>query len=301
MKLLALRRYIADSASDMADGKALRTMTRIVNAALEQVSASHDWSFLRGQSVVPLDATVTGAALGVVQGSEQFTLTAELWHQRYVDEGWELLVSGESGVTFRFDSLLSNTVALMTQAWVQATDAVTSYTVMRSVYPLPELTVGVDEVRLASNRQILPSLVPSDFDGRKFDQLGQLGEPIWYTVRGDSIEVWPAPQSADTLLLSRRRVPAKVADATPDTYTIDWPDRFEALLLRAIDVQIVTMARASTTLEPSLVIQAFGSALARAKDQESNRQPSLTSFGLRRSPSVQQSEKYIAQRSSVTP
>lgn len=301
MKLLKLRQYCADMMSDAADSSALRRFTRIVNAALEQVAHSHDWSFLRDQAAVVLDASVAGTALSVTQTSEVFTLTGELWHQRYVDEGWELLVEGESGVLFRFDELTSNTVARMTQEWVQATDAATSYTVMRSLYPLPEGTVAVDEVRLASDRSILPSLTPSDFDSRKFDQLGQEGEPIWYTIRGDSIEVWPAPESADTLLLSRRRTPATIADATPDTYTIDWPDRFEALLLRAIDVQIVTQARASTTLEPSLVLRAFETALGRAKDLESNRQPSLTSFGLRRSPSVGQSEAYVAQRSSVTP
>lgn len=301
MKLGTLRRYAIDQMSDAADGKALRIVTRAINAALEQCSNAHEWSFYRDQTTVPIEAVVTGAALGVVLASDVFTLTAELWHQKYVDDGWELLVTGESGVLFRFAALTGATVARMTQAWVQATDTVTAYTVMRSVYDLPDDTIGLYEVRLASDRRILPSLTPSDFDSRKFDQLGQTGSPIWYTVRGDELEVWPASTSADTLLLSRRRAPARVYDVSPDTTAIDWPDRFESVLLRAVDVQIVTTMRASTQLEPSLVLGAYQQALGRAKDQDGARQPRLTSFGLRRSLSVGQSEQYVAQRSAVTP
>jgi hypothetical protein len=301
MKLGALRQYCADNMSDAADGNALRRMTRVINAALDQVASGHDWSFYRDQATLVLEASVTGAALGVVLGSDQFTLTGEIWHQKYVDDGWEALVTGESNVLYRFQSLLSSTVALVTPAWVQATDATTAYTVSRSVYDLPAGTSAVDEVRLASSRAILPGLPPSHFDTVKFDQLGQAGDPIYYTVRGDSIEFWPAPTSADTVLLSRRRQPLRVTDTTADTYDVDWPDRLQALLLRAIDVQIVTGFRASTTLEPSLTLSAFGSALARARDQEAGRQPTFTSFGLARTPTQRTREGYVAQRSTVTP
>lgn len=301
MKLFKLRAYCADNLADAADGKALRVFTRVINAALDAVSEAHDWSFYRDQATITLSASVSGVALAAVQGSDQFTLTGEIWHQRYVDEGWEVLVEGESGVAFGFESLLSNTVALVSPSWVQASDPAATYTVSRSVYDLPDDTVAVDEVRIASTRSILPSLTPSDFDSRKFDQLGQQGDAIWYTIRGDSIELWPAPQVADTLLLSRRRRARKVTEASSDTETVDWPDRFESLLLRAIDLQIVSTYSKSTTLEPGLAIQLYGQALARAKDQEANRQPSLTSFGLRRSPTIGQSEAYVAQRSTVVP
>ena len=299
MKLLELRRYCTDMASDMADGKAARMITRHVNAALEQVASSHEWSFLRDRAQIALEAPATGSALGVVQGSDQFTLTGEVWLQTWIDEKRELLVSGDDGILFRFDALLSPTVARMTQEWVEATDTVTTYTLLRGIYPLPANTSVVTEVRLADSRQVLVPLSPEEFDFRKQEQVTTQADPLYFTVRGDELEIWPTPEEAKMLLLSRKRVPALVTDASPDTTLIDWPDRFGSLLYRALDVQVVTNHAKSTSLEPSLALAAFQSALARAKDTDGGRQPGPRDFTLGRGMTWRDRDRLAAQRGRV--
>lgn len=299
MKLLELRRYCTDMASDMADGKAARMITRHVNAALEQVASSHEWSFLRDRAQVALEAPATGVALGVVQGSDLFTLTGEVWLQTWIDEKREVLVDGEEGILFRFDALQSAAVARMTQEWIAATDATTSYTVLRGTYPLPANTSVVTEVRLADSRQILVPLSPEEFDFRKQESVTLQADPIYYTVRGDELEVWPTPEEAKVLLLSRKRVPALVVDASPDTTLIDWPDRFGSLLYRALDVQIVTNHSKSTSLEPSLALAAFQAALARAKETDGGRQPGPRHFTLGGSMSWSDRDRLAAKRGRV--
>lgn len=283
MRLRDLKRHVTDNAADMADGKAARMTVRHVNAALEHVACSHDWSFLRDRQPLVLSAPVTGSALAVTQGSNLFTLTLpETWLQTYVDQDRELVVEGEEGVHYGFDALVSSQIARMTSEWTETTDAAATWTLYRTTYDLPANTAVVDDVRLTDGQVPLVELTPADFDWRKQEQIGHTGDPLFYVIRGDSIEFWPVPTAARSLVISRKRVPARLTDTTPDSEVIDWPDRFQDVLLRALDVQVVTAHSKTTALNPALTTQAWVTTLARAKETDGLRQPGPTSFGLRR-------------------
>lgn len=283
MRLRDLKRHVTDNAADMADGKAARMTTRHINAALEQCASSHDWSFLRDRQPLVLSAPVTGSALAVVQGSDLFTLTLpETWPQSYVDQDYELVVEGEEGVHYGFDSLVTSQIARMTSVWTADSDAAATWTLYRVGYDLPTNTSVVDDVRLTDGQVPLCELTPADFDWQKQEQIGNTGDPLFYVVRGDSIEFWPLPTVARSLTISRKRVPARVTDTTPESAVIDWPDRFMDVLLRALDMQVVMAHSKTTTLNPMLTNQAWATTIARAKETDGLRQPGPTTFGLRR-------------------
>lgn len=283
MRLRDLRRHVVDNAADMADGKAARMTTRHINAALEQCASSHDWSFLRDRQPLVLGAPVTGSALAVVQGSELFTLTLpETWLQTYVDQDRELAVEGDDGVHYGFDSLVTPQIARMTSAWTGDSDATATWTLYRVAYDLPTNTSVVDDVRLTESQSPLTELTPADFDWQKQEQIGSTGDPIFYVVRGDVIEFWPVPTVSRSLVISRKRVPARVTDTTPESTVIDWPDRFTDVLLRALDMQVVMAHSKTTTLNPMLTNQAWATTIARAKETDGLRQPGPLTFGLRR-------------------
>lgn len=306
MKLGDLRRYVVDQAADMADGKASRQTTRILNAALRAVAHAHDWSFYRDRQVIALDVGVAGSYLAVTQGSREFTLDStqtEVFLQTWVDEGREFLVTGDSGILFTIDHLVGPFMARMHQEWVEATDTVTTYTVLRSKYDLPATTVKLWEVMLSSSRQILVELTPADFDFRKLEQISTTGDPLYYTVRGDQIEVWPALGSSSdpaALLISRQKLPALINDSDVDDTDVDWPDRLADLLERAIDVQVLQFFKASTTLDPALTIKSYGETLARYKSADGVRQPGLTQFSLSPGLSIRQADRIAARRSTLS-
>lgn len=305
MKLGKLREYVTDVCLDMADGKAVRTITRHVNAALHKVASAHDWSFLRDRVSIGLEAATTGVYLSVVQGSSVFALDsaqAEFWLGRYAEQGFEVLVATGAGILFKFDPTLTpaNYAARMTQEWVGASASPLGYTLLRGTYPLPAGTSAVAEVMLSSTRQILVELSPSEFDFRKHEQLSTLGDPTHFTIRGDSIEVWPVPESASVLLLARKRVPARVTDASPDTLDVDWPDRLEAILLRAIDSCVVEHSPRSTQLDPGLVGQAWLTELVRSKETDGQRQGGPTQFKLGGSLTRRGMDYWAAWRSRIS-
>lgn len=287
MKLEALRQYATDHAGDSASGKSLREITRWINAALRVCANAREWSFLRDVVSITLTPGVSGSYLGVTQDSDQLTLDSaqtEVFLQAWVDQQRIFIIEGAEPQHYTISTVLNPRLAQLTagQTWVAATDAAATYSVVRSLYDLPENTRQVHEVRLASTRQILTPYTVTDFDFLKHTEATSTGSPTHYTIRGDQIEVWPplaAGSDTDQLLLTRTRLPTPVKDTSLPTTTIDWPDSMADLLERAVDVEIVSKCGATSMLNPQLALAAFGEAMGRYKATDGVRQQRATSFG----------------------
>lgn len=286
MKLEALRQYAVDHAGDSADAKSVREITRWINAALRVCANAREWSFLRDVVSITLTPGVAGSYLGVTQDSDQLTLDAaqtEVFKQAWVDQQRILLIEGAEPQHYTISTILTPRLARLTsgQTWVADTDTAATYTVVRSLYDLPENTRQVHEVRLASTRAILAPYTVTDFAFLKLSEATSTGSPTHYTIRGDQIEVWPPLPTgdADQLLLTRTRLPTPVTDTSLPTTTIDWPDSMADLLERAVDVEIVAKCGATSMLNPQLALASFGEAMGRYKATDGVRQQRATSFG----------------------
>ena len=180
MKLEALRQYATDHAGDSASGKSLREITRWINAALRVCANAREWSFLRDVVSITLTPGVSGSYLGVTQDSDQLTLDpaqTEVFLQTWVDQQRIFIIEGAEPQHYTISTILNPRLARLTagQTWVAATDAAATYSVVRSLYDLPENTRQVHEVRLASTRQILTPYTVTDFD---FLKQAEAGVPV---------------------------------------------------------------------------------------------------------------------------
>lgn len=306
MKLGALREYATDHAGSAADATAQREITRWINAALRLCAESHEWSFLRDVVSVPLTVGVAGVYLAVTQDSDEFTLDAaqsEVFLQTWVDQERILLVEDDPNQHFTLSAVIEPRRARLASGLMWTADSATgvSYTVVRSLYDLPALTREVKEARLASSRAVVAAMTATDFDNHKLNQMSQTGSPLYYTVRGDSIEVWPPLPAGDgdVLQLVRVRSPATVSVTSPNTTDLDWPDALEDVLQKAVDVEIVRTAKSTSRLDPTLTLGAFAEALTRGRARDSVRQERANSFGYCPGPSLAARDRLAAKRSTV--
>lgn len=297
-----LRSYVADNAADMADGKADRVILRHVNAAVMRVFHAHPWSFYRAVAQIPLDVGETGTALSCTADSNVVTLAStEVFKSKYLDEGWILDVDEDDDLLFTLAEIRDNQTAVLAdgQKWIGTTASSLAYTWRRSVYPLPDLTREVSQVQLSASRVDVIYLRPDLFDRVKLDQPTDVGEPRHYTIRGRFMEVWPtlAPTATrQTMQVHYLRNPRRFTDSDADETAVDFDARYDDLIERALDMEIVTHHRPSTTIDPGLAMQAFADRLAvyKAADEGLATRPRNMSLG--RTPSLKRVEEWWARR-----
>lgn len=301
--LADLKRYVADNAADMADGKADRVILRHVNNALRRVVLAHAWNFYKGRAQIALEVAETGSALAATADSDVLTLAAgsEIFKAKYLSETWDLAITSAPDLLFRLSEINDpKTARLVTgQKWIGTTGSSLAYTWKRSVYPLPTGTRYVRQAQLSASRIDLAYLNPADFDRYKLDQPTDSGEPDSFTIRGDTIEVWPAFAATDTrqtLQLSYDRQPVAYTSASPDGAAVDFEERYMDLVERAIDVEIATHHRSSTTLDPGLALRAFEDRLQIHKAADEGRRPQATTLSLGMGTSRRAAEEFWARR-----
>lgn len=299
-----LKQYTADVAADMADGKASRVILRHVNNALRRVFLAHAWNFYRGRAQIALEVAETGSTLTATNDSDVLSLTAagsEIFKAKYLSEKWDVSIAGDTNLLFRLSEIMTPKSARLAvgQKWIATTGSSKAYTWVRSVYPLPTGTRYVRQAQLSSSRIDLGFLNPADFDRYKLDQPTDTGEPDVFTVRGDDLEVWPPFGSSDTrqtLQLAYDRQPVAFTSASPDNSPIDFEERYMDLVERAIDVEVATHHRGSTTLDPSLTLRAFEDRTQIHKAADEGRRPRADSMTLGRAMDRRRLEGWLARR-----
>jgi len=294
-----LREYVADNAADMSDGKADRVILRHVNAALMRVFHAHPWSFYRDTAQIALDAAETGSAMTLTSDSKLISVTGEVIHRRYLDEGWLLDVTGEDDLLFSLASIEDNTHATLTTEWIAATSATTAYTWRRHTYPLPELTREVAQIQLSGTKVDVTYVRPDILDRLRFDTPTDEGDPRHYTIRGRYLEVWPTPASTATrqsLQIHYTRNPRRFTSADPDETAVDFDTRYDDLIERALDLEIVTHHQGSTTIDTGLALQTYQERLAVYKSADEGLAVRPRNMTLRTAPSLRQIEKWWAKR-----
>lgn len=300
-----LKSYAADMAADAADGKAARVILRHVNAALRRVSNAHDWSFYAARYVIPLDVGVAGSALSAAASATEVTLGgAEVFLQRYVDEAWDLKITGEDNVLFQLASLVTPQRAQLAtgQRWFASAASAVAWTMRRGRYSLPDGCREVREVMLSDSRVQLVYLRPDLFDGYKLDQPTLGGDPQHYTVRGNYLELWPALESTSTaqaLLLSYRRQPVDFTSAMPDTTPVDFEARWNDLLERAIDVEVAAHHRGSHSLDPTATMRLYEERLGHYKSLDGVRVQQRRQFRLGKGRSLKTLEEWVMRRGTT--
>lgn len=301
--LADLKQYVADNAADMADGKANRVILRHVNNALRRVHAAHAWSFYRGRAQIALEVAETGSALTCTNDSAELSLAtgSEIFKAKYLSDEWDLVVTVEDDLVFRLSEILTpKTARLATgQKWIGTTASSLAYTWRRSVYALPEGTTKVRQAQLATSRVDLTYLSPPDFDRYKLDLPTDSGEPDVFTLRGEDLELWPTLGSTDTrqtLQISYDRQPTAFSSAAPDNAPIDFDPRFMDLMERALDMEIVTHHRGSTTLDPGAVARAYEERLQTHKASDEGRVPASGNMSLSVPLNRARIERLIARR-----
>jgi hypothetical protein len=236
-----LRQYASEIAYDISDGKADRLINRWINQALQEITRQHDWQFYRTYARINLDVAVTGSDLDLVQDSTAVVFTgASTWLQKYVDEKWDLVVTGSD----RFYQLTSITDTLNAtlkteQPWLSASETGASYTLVRYSYDLPTRVKRIVRVEDTESRlQVLPTTVDY-FDSLRHEQPGHSDSyPRFCVIRDDKIEFWPGPSSVRNQLgVTYDRFPPLYTTASADATEVDWKSEWTDLLQKGIEVQ----------------------------------------------------------------
>lgn len=295
--------YVQDNAADMSDGKADRVTLRLINNALRTVATDHHWGFYRGSQRINLDQAASGSDLSITTGTRQATLgSSEIWLQKWVDEGWYLSITAETRFLFELKEIVSPAVArlLDEQEYVASTVSSGAYKLLRSKYDLPRNTIELKEVRLGSQSGFT-YMSPVDFDRYREVNSTTFGQPTYFTIRADTLEVWPPLDTSttrDAVLFTYTRRPDEYDAQSDEDTELDWDSRFDDLLEAALDCEIAYKLAGSTVIDPEKADMVYRQKLARYKAEDQGGMQSTTQFSL--GPRNRLTERELARRTAVS-
>jgi len=226
---------------DSSGATATREFIYWVNAALARLYAEASWNHTLEVTKITILPEEAGAAFTVVKGAGTFTVTSIL--AKYATEQWDFHSGDEPDQVFRVQSVdaapTPNTGTFNDgDIWIQ--DNVTSGTVSwhKTIYDLPSNAKQVYLAKPMQTRDLLMGVVPHKFDLYRLEQPKEIGFPRVYTLRDNKIEFWPAP-STDyySVTVSYRKAPARFTTATVTSTELDWPQEWEDLIQKAIQLE----------------------------------------------------------------
>lgn len=276
LTLADLRTFASETAgADANSTSADREVNYWINSAFARLWAIHNWGHAQAVARLIMLPSESGAAMTVTQGSRTVTLTGETFDDKYVDEKWSLTVEGESQLTFVLKRIDTPTSAVLRDddLWIRAANASATYTFARYIYPLPEGAWRVDRVENLDSFTEIQRLSPRDFDReRAIGQTSRSGHPIFFTIRDESIELWPAAGSSYVpieLSYTKQCPTYKVAD--PGEREVDWPESKQDVLLRAIMLEASITQGDASPVDYKLAKLEFEQALKAHRGTDSNR------------------------------
>lgn len=224
-----------DSSGDTAN----REFVHWINAALARLYAEASWNHTLTTTKITILPQVDTTGVGIAQGSD--TVVAVSFSSSYIEEQWDFHIDAEPDQTFRVKATAggpARATFVDGDIWIQSTLSGGTGSWHKTIYPLPFNAKQIYLVKLMQTRDLLMGVVPHKFDLYKLEQPKEVGFPRIYTLRNNRVEFWPAP-STDyySVTVSYRKAPARFTTATVTTTELDWPQEWEDLLQKAIQLE----------------------------------------------------------------
>ena len=227
---------------DSSGATATREFLHWINAALARLYAEQSWHHtleIAKITLVPQE-DVTGVIIS--EGGTAVAWTASL-DEKYIDD-WEFHTGTEPDQTFRVQSILDPGTGLLIgnfqtgSVWIQDDVSGGTGSWHQTIYDLPSNAKQVYLVKLMQTRDLLMGVIPHKFDLYRLEQPKETGFPRVYTLRNNKIEFWPAP-STDyySVAVSYRKAPQRFTTATVTSTELDWPQEWEDLLHKAVQLE----------------------------------------------------------------
>lgn len=282
-----LRQHCADLAHDAADTKAGRVRMNWIRAALTRLQFAHDWKWFYATQRLTLDVEVTGSDLTVTQDGNTF-VRGSTWTSTFLTELWDCMVDADSTMAFQFSAIATVTATLATgQEWLQSSGSSKTYTMSRFRYSLPDNAVGrVLAVRDLTSYRKIPGVLVEDFDAQRSRFPHRRGQPECFTVRDPRyIELFPGNDSTRRALqVTYLRKVTLPADADATGTSIDWPDEYRDLILKALSLEASIWLGVSAKIQYPIAKAEYESCLAATKNRDSKYVDRADVWGLGGSP-----------------
>ena len=223
---------------DSSGATATREFIHWINAALARLYAEQSWNHTLEATKITILPKEAGASFAVTQGASTFTIVSLL--AKYVDDQWDLHSEDEPDQILRVKTRTNATNGILNDGdvWIQSTLASGTVSWHKTIYDLPSNAKQIYLVKLMQTRDLLMGVIPHKFDLYRLEQPKETGFPRIYTLRDNKIEFWPAP-STDyySVTVSYRKAPARYTTATVTSTELDWPQEWEDLLQKAIQLE----------------------------------------------------------------
>lgn len=282
-----LRTYCREIASpDSAGTTAEREFNVWINAALARVYMELEWDKLQHQATIPIEiAEEYSSDLTLVLGSSAVYSAGGNLLAKYVTEEWDMVVDGESQRVFRLGTFtdVNNATMRTGDRWSQASAAGKSVTFAKTKYSLPDNAFQVQRVQVLQSGAPLARLTPEEFDRQKaFNATLLSGHPRFYTLRDETLEVWPHPGTTYVDLgISYRKGPTIYTVASLDSAEIEWPVTYADLIYKAILLEAAITQGEDSPVPYPVALREFDHRLGRFKNLDSDRRERAGPMSLR--------------------
>lgn len=275
-----LRTFCQEIASPNSSGlQAERDFMVWINAALIRIYTEFQWDEIDSVQKITILPVETGDLLTVTQGSLALVLTgAETFLAKYVTDEWSLSIDGESRFAFELASIddsptNQNATLKDGDEWIGASGSGTSYTFAKTKYTLPDDATRIQRVEVLRNGLPVHVLSPQLFDRERAVEPTQTGAwPRVCCFRNQKIEIWPHPgDSYLKLEVSYRKGPPNYSTADTDATTLDWPEKFEDLLQKAIQLEAALALGESSPVPFGVLAASWEECLNRYKALDANK------------------------------
>jgi hypothetical protein len=214
-----------------AGSEADRRAKSAVLQALQEIANAHNWTYLYQHTRLNLSEPYsTGTITFQVSAGtypNQVTLASGTW-PAWAEHG--ILRIAE--LNYTIDRRVSDSIVTLTSATAPAANiaALTTYTLYRDTYTLPEDFVAGDRAYAEGSWGALEYIPPSGILQATRYSSNSSNAPHWFTILGDpqmpnrlALKLYPYPDTANTIDFIYKRRPRQVTifDYTAGTVTVD--------------------------------------------------------------------------------
>lgn len=262
--LADLRTYCADQWGDKSSTKAVRVYDRLINAAHREIAQASRWSYFRKEAYVQLKAPYSTGTVEMSNGATSATLTGGTWPTDAANA--VLIVSGDTDVAFEVSSRDSTTVLTLGATWIQSSASGLTYSLHYQAYAPPSDFRTMCEGDLEEQSWIR-YLTPGDFKRYSLSTRNTSGKPLYYTIWGSKLRVYPYPSSTEYWQFDYWRWPSSLSSASD---TMDWDENMIDLMFAAIDM-LISRKWGDYHVSPSVARMAYEEKLKDCRAIDSSR------------------------------
>lgn len=266
-----LRQHCADLAHDAADSKASRVRMVWIRSALSRIHSAHDWKAFYATQRIVLAPEETGSDLTVTQDGNTF-VRGSTWTAKYLSQLWDCMVDADGTQAFQFSAISTITATLASgQYWLQSSGSSKTYTMARYRYDMPTDYSRVIQVEDLSSYRTLRHAIVSDFDRCRNRYPFRRGQPELFTIRDPQyIELFPGNDATRRAVqVTYLRMVTLPADADVDATTIDWPDEYREVLVKALALEASVWLGQSARIPFQIAKAEYDEALRRCMSRDS--------------------------------